>query len=509
MREINSVKNSITAIICYLISIVLGFITQSIVVKLLGAEYLGLNGLFSNILGMLGIFELGIGSSIIYNLYRPIAKNNIEETKSLMKIYKISYNAIAIVVLLFGLCMIPFLDTIVGKVTIDVNITLVYILFLLQTVVSYIFTYKRSIIIANQKNYIVNIVHIFYLIFINGLRLLILKFTKNYYMFLTFVIVGQLVENIILSIIANHKYKYLNSKDIKPISKELLNDIKKRIKALFFHNIGGIIVLSTDNIIISKFFGLVTVGIYSNYSMIINYVKSLFSQIIGSITASVGNLLVEENNKDKIFDIFQKTRFLNFWISCFTAISILLIINPFIEVWIGKEYLLTLGVLIAIVFDFFQKMMRNAYGTFKSASGTWIEDKYVPLVESALNIIFSIVCLKIFGLAGVFIGTIISGLALWCYSYPKLVYKKLFNRSYKDYAKETIGYILLFIIIAIITYLISLLFIVNNPLLQVVINCMICLIVPNFILFILFRKTSNFEYFIDLLKRILNRFLKK
>lgn len=508
MRTSNSMKNSITSMICYIISILIGFVAQSIFIKILGTEYLGLNGLFSNILMMLSLFELGIGSAIIYNLYKPIAEGKIEQIKSLMNFYKKAYNIIAILVMGGGLLVLPFLKSIVGEITIDINIYLVYILYLLSTVSSYIISYKRSLIYANQQNYIINIVHMGYLLIINTSKLVALYLTKNYYIYLIVMIIGQILENIIISIIANNVFPYLLDKDVKPLGKETEQDIFSRVRALILHKIGNVIVNGTDNIIISYFFGVATVGLYSCYTLVISPVNNIFGQFINSTSPSVGNLIATES-KEKCYQVFKKMRFLNFWLACFSGICLLVIIQPFIIAWIGKKYLLSMLVVSTIVFNYFQKMMRNTYIAFKDSAGIWREDKFVPLIELLLNIVFSIICSKKFGLAGVFMGTFISGLVLWCYSYPEYVYKKLFNRRYVDYAKETLGYILLFIIVACITYLISLLCIVKSALLQVIINSIICLIVPNLLLFVIFRKTDEFKYFVELICKIFNKYRKK
>lgn len=504
MRTSNSVKNSITSAISYIIAIVIGLVAQALFIKILGAEYLGINGLFSNILTMLSIFDLGIGSAIVYNLYKPIAKNNIEEIKSLMLFYKKAYNLIALLIFLVGVVVIPFLPKIVGEISSDVNLYFVYILFLINTVSSYLMTYKRSLIIANQKNYIVNIVHIVYLLVINITRLILLYLTKDYYIYLSLTIVGQLLENFVITLIANRIYPFLLDKNVKPLNKKNEKDIFSKVKALIFHKIGSVIINGTDNVIISYFLGVATVGLYSSYTLIINPITNLFGQIISSTAASVGNLLVSENDK-KIYEVFKKIRFLNFWLACFSGICLLVILQPFIELWIGKEYLLSMFVVVTIVFNYFQKMMRNTYNIFKDSAGIWREDKFVPLFESFLNIVFSIVLLKIFGLAGVFMGTIISGLALWCYSYPRFVYKKLFNRDYSKYAKETLGYILLFVVLSIVTYQVSILFIFKNLFLKFIVNTIIALVLPNLILFIWFRKTDNFKYF----EKMVMNFLKK
>lgn len=504
MRTQNSIKNSITSAISYIIAIVIGLVAQALFIKILGAEYLGLNGLFSNILTMLSIFDLGIGSAIVYNLYKPIAENKKEEIKSLMQFYKKAYNIIALIIFVCGLFVTPFLPKIVGEICIDVNLYVIYIMFLLNTVCSYLMTYKRSLICANQKNYIINIVHILYLLAINISRLVLLYLTKNYYIYLCLTIIGQLLENFIITLIANKIYPFLLDKNIKPLDKKIEKDIFSKVKALIFHKVGSVVINGTDNIIISSFLGVATVGIYSSYTLIINPISSLFSQVISSATASVGNLLATEDNT-KVYKVFKKIRFLNFWLACFSAICLLVILQPFIELWIGEEYLLSIFVVSTIVFNYFQKIMRSTYNIFKDSAGIWKEDQFVPLMESVLNIVFSIILLKVFGLAGVFMGTIVSGLALWCYSYPRFVYKKLFHRDYLKYAKETLGYILLFILLAILTYQSSTLFSSSNIWLKFAFNTIISLILPNAILFLLFKNTENFKYFKGLIKNGLNK----
>lgn len=502
MRKKNSIKNMISSMGSNVITIIIGLVAQAIFIKLLGEEYLGLNGLFSNVISMLGIVELGIGNAIIYNLYKPIANNNIEEIKSLMSFYKKSYHVIAIIVLAIGFLIIPLLQFIVDidSVTISINVYLVYILFLIDIVCSYLLSYKRSILYASQKNYIINVIHIGYTVLLNVFQLLILYLTKNYYLYLIIKIIVRILENIIITIIANKKYNYLLDKDIKKLDKKIEKDIFTKVKALFFHKIGAFVVLGSDNIIISKFLGLVTVGLYSNYYLIINAVQTLFGQALVALTPSVGNLLVTEKT-EKVFEVFKKVRFMNFWISTFSSIAILVIMQSFISIWIGDKYLLSVLVLMVLVFNLYQKLMRNSYSTFKEAAGIYTEDKYVPVVESLINIIMSIILVNKIGLAGVFIGTIASGLALWCFSYPKYVYKKLFERSYLDYAKETVSYILLFIIIATFTYYISTLINFSNIYLEFITNCLISLIIPNLILVIVFIKNDNFKYYLDLVKR--------
>jgi len=504
MRLKNSMRNMITSISSNIVTIIIGLLAQAIFIKIMGIEYLGLNGLFTNIISMLGIVELGIGSAIIYNLYKPIAINDVETIKSLMNFYKKSYNIIGIVVLTIGLIIIPFLPLIIEDVTVKINVPLIYILFLLDIVFSYFLSYKRSILYASQKNYLINLIHIGYTILLNIGQLLMLFYTKNYYLYLIVKIIVRIIENLIITYIVNKEYSYLKE-DAKKLYPTIEKDIIKKVKALFFHKIGGFVVLGTDNIIISKFLGLVSVGLYSNYYMIINAVQTLFSQALVALTPSVGNLLVKEN-KNKTFEVFKKIRFMNFWIATFTSVCILNMMQQFITIWIGEEYLLDDIVLIVLVFNLFQKLMRSTYQTFKEAAGIYYEDRFVPLLESLINIIVSIIGVKLIGLAGVFIGTIISGFVLWFYSYPKYVYKKLFDRSYKDYLKETLGYIILFIVISYLTYYINNIYLVNNIYFEFVKNILIAIIVPNILMLLVFIKNDNFKYYIQLIK---TKFTKK
>ena len=501
MRLKNSIKNTIANILLCVLNSVLGMVSVSLFLKILDVEYLGINGLFSNIILFLNIAELGIGDAIVVSLYKPIRENDIESIKSLMAFYKKAYNAIALVVLAIGLSLVPFLKYIVGNVNVPVNLTIVYLLYLFSTVSSYLLVYKRSIIYADQKDYILKIIEMFYVVICNILQIIMLYLTKNYYLYLIIKILCQLIENIIISIIANNRYSYLKSKNIKKQDKKIKKDILKRISALSLHQISYFIINGTDNIIISHYLGIIKVGIYSNYTTIFENVKKIFSKIISSTVASVGDLLAEGNQKN-IYKIFKKIKLLNIWITVFSSICLLIITQDFIKLWIGKKYLLSNFTLLVLVVNFYQKLLQKNYKVFKEAGGIWWEDKFVPIIESILNILFSLVLLKVFGLAGIFMGTIISSLPYWFYSYPIFIYKGLFKRSYWKYILEMLEYIILFVFIGGVTYFVASLFVVKNLLLQVFVDLIVCIIIPNILLLLIYRKTDEFRYFFNLMKNI-------
>ena len=496
MRTKYSIKNSITQFINNIITIIVLFISQTLFIRILGIEYNGLNGLFSNILTILNLFELGIGSSITYNLYKYIKNNDKETIKSIMYFYKKSYNCIAILVFIVGLLFIPFLNYIV-KVSLNINIYIIYLLFLINTVSTYLINYKRNLLIASQKNYIINIINIIYIIVLNIIQIIILYMTKNYYLYLIINIICTIIENIMINIITNKLYPYIKEKQKEPLKKEIKENIINRVKALIIHKTSGAVTNGTDNILISIFLGITTVGIYTNYNYIITSVKKLFGNIISTLTPSIGNLLIE-NNKEKNYQIFKKIRFLNFWITVFTSTCLLLLTEPFIKIWIGKDYLISKSVLLVLIINYFQTMMRTTYGSFKDAAGIWIEDKYIPILQLSINLISSIILVKLIGLKGIFIGTILSSLVLWCYSYPKYVYINLFNKKIKSYIKETLTHILIFISITTISYITN---IYSN---NIITTLLISITIPNIILLLIYVKSEEYKYYKELILKLTN-----
>lgn len=493
-----SMKNAIIAIITNISTIGIGFIAQGIFVRTLGKEYLGINGLFSNIISMLGIVELGIGTTIIFHLYKPISLNDNTQIRKLMGFYKKSYRIIALVIAIIGLLIIPFLEIIVGENSIKESIYFIYLLFLIDIVCSYLLTYKRSILYANQQTYIVNIIHIGYLILMNVFQIIVLMTTKNYILYLQIKILFRIFENIIITIIANHKYPFIKGNINEKLDKNTIQDIIKKIKAMFFHKLGDFVVLGTNNIIISTFFGISTVGLYSNYNMIITALNNLLSQVYNSIVASVGNLLTEKNS-EKSYETYKKMSFLNLYISIETATLFVCLITPFIEVWVGKEYILSVIVTISITVDFYILTLRNTMNTYKTAAGIFFEDRYIPIIVAIVNIIFSIMLAKIIGLPGVFIGTIISNLVYHFIGYPKYVYSTIFNRSGLEYIKSFVFNVVLFLSIMGSCFILTNSIKIDNVYLKLAVNLFITLSYTHIIMLILFK--NKFKRILKMIKK--------
>lgn len=504
MRTHNALRNIIISTAMSLAVFLFGFITQKALVDRLGLEYLGINGLFTNIISMLGIVELGLGAAIVYHLYQPLADSDTVRIKSLMHFYKTWYRVIALVVTVIGLSLMPFLPAIVGKITISTNITAVYLLFLTDVVLSYFLAYKRSLLYADQKNYVVNLVHLTSVVIMNVVQIAALVITKNFYLYLLIRIVMRIVENLVINAMVNRRYNFINRGEALPLDEATKQDIFQKIRALFMHKIGTFIVLGSDNIIIAVFLGIATVGLYSNYYLVVAAIGMIIGQIFTAITASVGNLLIS-SNAQKSYAIYKNIRFANFWLAAVAATGMLVAMDSFVVVWLGQNYVLAIGVLAALSINLYLQLMRSATNSFKEAAGIFHQDRFVPLIESLVNIVLSIVFLHYFGLAGVLMGTICSNLVLHLFSYPRYVYTKLFERNYANYYFEFFKFLVTAAIIGVVTYGLSRMFSTDSDVYRLAINASVALVVPNILLYVIFRDSDELKYFKQLIIDIVNK----
>lgn len=501
MRKQKSLKNIIASVFLSIITTVLGFVTQRVFAHNLGVELLGLNSLFTSIISVLSVVELGIGPAMIFHLYKPLAEEKTNEVKSILKLYKKCYNWIAIIILLLGLIMIPFLPLLV-KQALEVNIYIIFMMFVIDSSISYLITYKRSILLADQNSYIVSIIHLFYVIICNLLQILILIYLKNLYLYLLVKIVIRIIENVITTIIANKKYPYIKDKNVDDVEPKIKKDIFIKVKGLLFHKVGTAMVMGTDNIIISvsKGLGLTSTGLYNNYYLITYAVSNVLGEIFNAITSSVGNLLVKEDINYS-YSIFKKLMFINFVLTSVCSIGILILAQPFITWCFGKEYLLPFSILGIIVIKFYMTCMRSSLGVFKDASGIFYEDRYIPVIESIVNLFASVILVNIFGLAGVFLGTIVSSCVVVFYSLPKYVYKGVFHKNVSQYILMYFKYFGLALVTACMCLYMTNFIVIENIFFSMIVKGIVTLVIIFIIYLIIFNKSEEYKYFLELIKR--------
>lgn len=502
-RTKSSIRNVAFTLGGAIITMLLQLINRRVFVNYLTSDYLGLNGLFSNILSMLSLSEMGVGAAMVFALYKPVAEHDKEKIKSLMLMYKKFYTLIGCVVVGVGIFITPFIGIFIKEMPDIPYIHVYYIMYVLDTGLSYFYTYKRSLIICNRENYVSSLTTTLTAIITRLAQLLVLIFTHNYFFFLLAQVLLNRVENVVISKIADKKYPYLLEKKIQPLSNEDKSQIKKNIFAMLAHKIGNVIVNGTDNIIISKILGLSVLGVFSNYNLLFSTVNSIIVKVFNAVTSGIGNLVVEKE-KDEVESVFYKIFFVNFWIYGFSAVCFLCLLQPFVNLWLGNDYLLSDGAVWILTIVFYLNGMRCTILGFRDATGIFYHDRYKALIEAFVNLVVSIPLTFFLGVTGVKLGTLISLLStsFWVEGY--ILYKHYFKKSMKRYFMKQLQYAGILIIISILTNQLCLA-IEGSGIYAFGLKCLICLLVPNVFFLILFYRTQEFSYYKNIVLKILKK----
>ena len=496
----NTIKNVGIGSVLQVFTILLSFVSRTFFVRLLGNDYLSCDGLFTNILTILSFSELGIGSAIIYSLYKPIALGDQEQIGKLMNLFATAYRFIAGFILVAGLCVVPFLKWIITDVPdVQEDLSVLYILFLLNSVASYVFGYKRSYLIASQKNYIVLLIQHGINTFRIVAQIIILYITKDYILFLVTMIVCTFLNNVVSTIITNKRYPWINDYIHQKLTKEERKPIFSNIRSIVHYKIGSVILNGTDNILISVTLQTALVGLYSNYYLIINAINAIVNQASGGMVASIGNYNVSAS-KEENYIIFQKLYFISFWV--FGLISILLVelLTPFIAgIWLGDAYRLEYPVVIALSLLFYISSINIVPSMYRTSMGYFKEARNCPILAAVINIALSVLLAKLIGLSGIFFATAIAKLVTYNIIDPYLVFRKGFSRTFTEFVKLFGGYGIVLLIGYGAAY-----FAVNSVSVAgiwgLVIKFLTCFVVVNVIFAIAFSRNRIFRDLIAMLK---------
>lgn len=501
-RTTKSIKNLAVGTAGHMLHYLVTFIARRVFVMVLAVEYLGLNGLFTNILSMLSLMELGIGGAISFSLYKPLAFGEKGKIKALMQFYKKAYSIIGALVLGIGLLLLPVLPFLIGEDTSIVpHIGLIYALFVINSAASYLVSYKRTILIADQKSYIDNIYHYGFQILLSVSQMVVLLLTKNYILFLLVMIAMTILENFIIGRRVNREYPYLKD-DTATVAMDADERviIKKNVFALTLHKIGSVAVNGTDNILIVKFVSLASAGLYSNYLMITNALGKILNILYNSLTASVGNL-VAEKDAEASRELFEQIQTITYWIFGFCSISLMLLFNPFITLWLGPEFTFKPSVVFVIALNFYLTGMLKPVRTFYSSMGLFWYDRYKPLFEAGINLFASIVLAKKFGLIGVLIGTTISSITTICWFEPYVLFRFGFRSSVVKYFLDYILHGLITLLIGYLSYRIASIVKVSNNLTMVMAVAAICIFVSNAFYLAVFALLGKWKSVMSLLRK--------
>lgn len=507
-RTKNVLKNMWIGTFFQVVSLLIGFVNRTIFIKILSAEYLGVNSLFSNVLTILSFAELGIGNAIVFNLYKPIADKDEKKINMLLVFYKKTYFVIGMFMLVCGTILIPFIPKLINEMpNISENIYIIYYLFLLDTVISYFFTYRLSIITADQKNYIVVKTVQTFKIFQIIAQIVVLYFTHNYYLYLILQLTNTLITFLYLSHKSKKMYPYTKKISKEKLPKKEKNEIFKNVRALFINKIGTVVLNGTDSIIISKYISLVALGLYSNYLLIISAITQILSQLLNSFTASIGNLNVEDDPEKK-YKIFNLLYYFTVFIFGIIGICLYILLNDFVTIWLGKEYILSSLTVAAIVLHFYVNGVQFSTFTYRQTAGLFKEYKYAPIFAVFVNIGLSIGLAKLIGLSGVFFATSITRLVTAGWIDPIVVHKKVLFKNVKTYFLKYLYYISIVLISLFMVNLISK-FIVPTNIFMFILKGIIVLVLSVAFMVLFTFKTKEFIEIKNMVINYLTKFLKR
>ncbi len=416
-----SARNVSVAVAGRILATVMGYVSRVVFTHVLTQDYVGVNGLFTNILNVLQLSELGVSTAISYALYRPIVDGDIERQKSLMKLFNTFYRVVALLVLGLGLCITPFLDYI-AKDNYDVqNLKVIFLLYLANTVLSYVLIYKKTLIDAHQMGYISTLFQTGTWFVQNLVQIIVLVVTHNFYLYLGVWIAGTVIANFLLSRKADRMYPYLRDKEVTPLPKEERKSLFKNVRAMMYHKVGNVIVNDTDNILLSSIVSLAAAGMYSCYYLIFASVNNLIVQMFQGITASVGNLGVQESDA-RVKKIFDAVYFMGAWVYGLASILLYQVLDVFVQISFGPEYVFVKKITLIICINFYLNGMRQATLVFRDTMGLFRYDKFKAIPEAIINLVVSIVLGMKFGVIGIFIGTLVSTVTTSLWIEPLVLY---------------------------------------------------------------------------------------
>lgn len=505
-RTHNTVRNLLWGIISKGVTLFLPFMTRTVLIKTLGGEYLGLGSLFTSILGLLSLAELGVSSAIVSSMYKPIAENDSDTICSLMAFYKKAYRVIGYIIFFVGLCLLPFLGKLIrGETPADISIYWLYLFYLVNTSVSYfLFAYKNCLFAAHQRNDVNSKVGIFCTALQNILQIILLFTFENYYLYVLVSMLMTISRNLIVARLVDKAYPMYKCRGILPPN--VFSDIKKRVAGLMLARVSNTIRSAIDSLFISVFLGLTAVAIYSNYYYIVSSVVGIITMLESAMVAGVGNSIAADS-LEKNYQDFKKFTFMLQWIVGWCSICILCLIQPFMKIWLGAGYMFKDIIAVICACYLFVScigMIRNIY---TQALGMWWSLKYLSAIDVFVNFFLNFILVKYYGAYGVLAATIIdiSFMSIPWTTY--FLFRDCFGKEkYKKYMMSIAKYFVIAAFAGGMTYVICSFVTLANGILVLAIRATICIVVPNVIYLIIFHKN---KLFIESVSFVKTRFIAK
>lgn len=500
-RKAKTIRNTIVEMATYIAITIVDLVLRVAISRYIGVEYLGLNGLYSSIIAIFSVAEAGFGSVMWFFLYEPVAKNDKERIKSIVNFAKKIYLCVAGIILALSLLIMPFMQYIVTTSVPMNRVQIYFILYAISAICSYLNIYKTVLLGADQKNYIYKIFQLSTTVVFGIIQVVVLIITKNFIFYLLLKMAMNLVMNLLTTGYIDKHYPYLKEKDITKITKTERGEIVKKTGAMFFSKVGSSISRSIDNILISYFLSIAIVGYYSNYTLIMTGVTTLIINTINGSCASVGNLWVTSDSA-QVETVFKRVHFLENWIITFCCVCVFVLSEDFIRIFFGADYQLGMIIVTLITLIIYLEKIYLTSSVFKDAKGLFWNDRFRPLIEAGLNIVLSILFMKLMGLSGILVGTLLS-IALTAWAQPYVLYKHGFEKSSKKFTFKMILDFVIFVLLALSTYLIC--YFLPQTILGFILKICICIIVPNAMLCLINLKNEQFKYYLEWIKNIVKK----
>ncbi|WP_242832037.1 lipopolysaccharide biosynthesis protein [Butyrivibrio sp. VCD2006] len=499
-RVKSATRNIMFGYVGQVATMLMSFVLRKIFILYLADTLLGINSTYTNVLSILNMAELGIGTALNFSLYGPVARGEKEKIKSYMQLYRKAYFVIAMVVAGIGLALAPFIKYLVKNPGVSSrDLVLFYLIFLFNTVSSYFVAYKYSLVNAEQKNYIQsNIITITKIITV-FCQIIVLVITRNFYFFLITDAIIQLIQKIFVYRYLDNLYPYLREKNVQKLSKEESNEIWKKTKALVYHKVGDVARLQTDILIISSLVEVRMAGVVDNYNLVISSVSNFVNIIFNSVISSFGNLIATES-KDKQYSMFKVYRFFASWVYGFSCVVFMVLLTPLIRLWLGDKWILPAAAVYCILIDYYFKGDRIVLSNYKTAAGVFEPDKYLALIQGAVNLVLSIWLVQTpLGITGVYIGTIVSGL-IANITKPIIIYRACFDRNAVSYFLDTAKYLLSLVAVMVSCHYISKFMLANLTIPGFILMALIITVIFNGVYFILYGRSEEFKYLFEKLR---------
>lgn len=502
-RKKNAARNVVFGVIQRLYNMVMPFIMRTVMIYLMGVEYLGLNSLFTSILQVLNLAELGVGSAMVFSMYKPIAEDDDDTICALMKLYRFYYRIIGGVVLGVGLIILPFIPKLIsGDVPAGINVYVLYLLNLLATVFSYwLFAYRNSILNAYQRTDVVSKITMFTNTIQYGLQIFVLFAFHNYYYYVIAILATQILNNIITAVISKRMYPAYDPKGDLP--KGEIKAINGRVRDVFTSKVGGTILNSADTIVISAFLGLKALAIYQNYYYIMSAVMAIFTIFFNSLTAGIGNSLIVES-PEKNYKDYRKVTLMTFLGMAICMSEMLSIYQPFMKIWVGKKLMLgfPMVVLFCVYFFFVEYVMLAS--AYKDAAGIWHEDRFRPLISGIANLGMNLVMVQFWGLYGIIVSTILSSGFISSPWITHNLFTLIFKGKFKNYLPRLIYETVMVIVCMLASFFIGGLIPATNILL-LLLRAVVVLIVSSAVAYVMVHRTPEFKSLKTMVRGLIKR----